>query len=71
MVIKGQLSATEQMKKFDDIQESHMVCLWECGGERGQCVYPSRAHLEGNTNIYMYSVMYTKLPHTTLQLFTM
>ena len=44
MVIKGQLSATEQMKKFDDIQESHMVCLWECvgggggGGEGSMCI---------------------------------
>ena len=32
MVIKGQVSATEQTKKFDDIQESHMVCGWVGGG---------------------------------------
>ena len=45
MVIKGQLSATEQMKKFDDIQESHMVCLWECvgGGGGGVNVYTLHA----------------------------
>lgn len=39
MVIKGQLSATEQMKKFDDIKESHMVCLCVfVGGEGGEGV---------------------------------
>lgn len=32
MAIKDQMSATEQMKKIDDIQESHMVGGW--GRER-------------------------------------
>ena len=35
MAIKDQVSATEQMKKIDDIQESHMVGGWgqgEVGG---------------------------------------
>ena len=33
MAIKDQMSATEQMKKIDDIQESHMVGGW--GGRGG------------------------------------
>lgn len=34
MAIKDQMSATEQMKKIDEIQESHMVGGWvEEGGE--------------------------------------
>lgn len=34
MAIKDQVSATEQMKKIDDIQESHMVGGWGEGEER-------------------------------------
>ena len=42
MAIKDQVSATEQMKKIDDIQESHMVGGWGWWwrGMEGAASYP-------------------------------
>ena len=43
MAIKDQVSATEQMKKIDDIQESHMVGGW--GRERWEMERKGRGSL--------------------------